>query len=159
MEDPVAKLAGSHRGCGAVENPQESVLASRARIYKIKVMLGGCVDGDLFTDLPDGQTAQVIAGTTELAGKIVEDRTCCAQSRVHPGTAESIKGLDLEVVAQRVDSLVEKKCIPFVGKDVGESSQRLKLLVRDEKFGGGHSGELIFQLLLIGKLRESKFSG
>ena len=89
----------------------------------------------------------------------MEDRTCCAQSRVHPGTAESIKGLDLEVIAQGMDGLIEKKCIPFVGEDVGESTQRLELFVGDEKFGGGHPGELVFQLLLIGKLREGKFSG
>lgn len=89
----------------------------------------------------------------------MEDRACCAQRRVHSGAAEPIEGLDLEVIAQGMDGLVEKKGITIVGEVVGKSAEGLELFLRDEKFGGGHPGEFVFQLLLIGKFREGKFSG
>ena len=63
------------------------------------------------------------------------------------------------MVAQDVDGLVQEKRVSVVGQVVRESAEGLELLVGDEEFGGSQPGELVFQLLAVGKLRQRELAG
>ena len=78
---------------------------------------------------------------------------------MHVGAAEAVERLHLEMVAQGVDGLVQEKRVSVVGQVVREAAEDLELLVGDEEFGGSQPGELVFQLLAVGKLRQREFTG
>ncbi len=159
MQDPVAQLAGPHRGGGAVEDPEEGVLPPRAGLHEVEVLLRGGVDRDLLANLAHREAAEVIAGTAELVGEVVQDTARGAEGGMHSGTAEAVEGLHLEVVAQGVDGLIEQKGVAVVGQGMAQAAEFLELFVGNEEFGRGEAGQLVFELLAVGKLRDRELAG
>ena len=90
------------------------MLATRARIDEVEVLLGGGVDGHLLADLADRESAQVIAGPPELVGEIVQDGPGRREGGAHSLATKAIERLHFEVFAQGVNRLVEEKGVAVV---------------------------------------------
>tara|TARA_B100000674_G_C37578977_1_gene795395 strand:+ start:578 stop:739 length:162 start_codon:yes stop_codon:yes gene_type:complete len=52
---------------------------------------------------------------------------------VHSGTSIAIQRLNFEVVTERMNCLIEKKCVTVIWKAIPEITESLELLIRDEE--------------------------
>ena len=91
VEDPVAELAGSHRGGSSIENTEEGMLFSGSGFDEVKVGLGSRVDEDVVGGIANREAAEVVAVSTKLVGEVVHHAAGCGEGGGHAGTAEAVE--------------------------------------------------------------------
>ena len=149
MKNPVAEFTRAHRGGGAVENPEERMLFSRAGIDEVEIDLRGRVDEDVLGDVSYRKTTKVIAIAAELVGEVMHHCTGSGEGGGHSGAAEAVERLDLEMILEGVQGLIGNEGVAVVGKVAEEAAKLFDLFIGDKELRRRESGEFVFELLPV----------
>ena len=172
-EDPVAEEASAHGGAGGVEDGEEGggdageFASGGGGFDEVEVGGGGFVEEHEVVGAFDFEGADVVEGSAELVGDVVEDGAGGADAGGHVGAAESVEGVKVEVAEKLVEGGVVFEGPVLMGGDEGgatggeEAGEEgvVALGFGDGAFGGFVAGEEVADGVVVAGFFEPEGAG
>ena len=158
LQNPATQLPPSHRGHGSIQDGEKTGIANAARTHQLQICLRRGIQHHMVAGGFAAKGREMIDLSAELVFEVVNDRARCRNCLGQIGAAETVEGFYPKMLAESEACVLCQERVMVVGERMLEACKLVRLLVADEKFGRGHTRQLVQEGTRVGELHEAELA-